>query len=138
MIGGGKVIIYIDNDYKCHLSNDGYMTAVEVDFFEGKCDSFIEGYRFIPAGESWTREDGIVFHGEMIAPWRDYSELDAIQYDYERSLIVEYSSALSEIEVAIAAPGVYGTASTIVENRRQNIITRINEIIEILTAASAT
>lgn len=137
MIGGGKVIVYIDSDYKCHLSNDGYMTAVEVDFFEGKCASFIEGYRFIPSGESWTREDGTIFHGEMIAPWMDYDELDTIQRDYEHSLLTEYSSSLSEIEVAVAAPGVYGTASTIVENRRQNIVTRINEIIEILTSASA-
>lgn len=131
------MLVYIDNDYKCHLSNDGYMTAVEVDFFEGKCSSFVEGYRFIPSGESWTREDGVVFNGEMITPWMDYDELDTIQRDYERRLLDEYSSALSEIEVAISAPEVWSTESTIVENRRQNIVTRINDIIEILTTASS-
>ena len=77
--------IYIDPDYKCHASNpDGTLTAVETDFFEGKCDAYIEGYRFIPAGESWTRSDGTVFSGEMIAPWKDWRVLDASQRDYER------------------------------------------------------
>ena len=77
-------MIYIDNDYKCHVTDDGTMTAVETNAFDGKCDAYIEGYRFVPAGKSWTREDGAVFHGEMIAPWRDWRELDAAQRDYER------------------------------------------------------
>lgn len=77
-------MIYIDNDYKCHVTDDGTMTSVETNFFDGKCDAYIEGYRFVPAGESWTRPDGAVFHGEMIAPWRDWLELDAAQRGYER------------------------------------------------------
>ena len=79
-------MVYIDKDYKCHTANDGTMTAVETNFFDGKCDAFIEGYRFVPAGESWTRADGVVFNGEMIAPWKPYSELDAAQREYEREL----------------------------------------------------
>lgn len=75
--------IYIDSEFKCHVTNDGTMTAVGTDFFDGKCQTFIEGYRFVPAGESWTREDGTVFHGEMIAPWADYSALAAAQTQYE-------------------------------------------------------
>lgn len=130
--------IYIDSDFKCHTTNDGTMTLIETEFFNDKCTAFIEGYRFIPSGESWVREDGITFSGEMIAPWKNYDELDASQREYERELISEYNSALSEIEVAISAPEVWSTESTIVENRRQNIVTRISEIIEILTAASAT
>lgn len=93
--------IYIDSDFKCHAANDGAYTAVETDAFDGKCDVFIEGYRFVPAGESWTREDGAVFHGEMIAPWKDWRELDEAQRAYERQLIVEYEQALSEIEAAL-------------------------------------
>ena len=27
--------IYIDSDFKCHLVDDGTMTAVETDFFDG-------------------------------------------------------------------------------------------------------
>lgn len=76
--------IYIDSDFICHITNDGTMTAVETYAFDGKCDSFIEGYRFVPAGECWTRADGVVFHGEMVAPWKPYSELAAAQTQYER------------------------------------------------------
>lgn len=91
------MVIYIDNDHKCHVSDDGSMTAVETEFFNGKCDEFIEGYRFVPAGESWTRSDGEVFGGEMIAPWRPYSELDAVQRAYERERLAEYEEALELI-----------------------------------------
>ena len=68
--------IYIDSEFKCHVSDDGTMTAVETNRFDGKCDTYIEGYRYVPSGESWTRSDGVVFHGEMIAPWVDYTKLD--------------------------------------------------------------
>ena len=78
--------IYIDNDYKCHLSNDGIRRALDVPFFDGKCTEFIEGYRYVPSGETWTREDGHVFHGEMIAPWRDYVSLTEFQAIYEEEL----------------------------------------------------
>ena len=75
--------IYIDFEFKCHITNDGTMTAIETDFFDGKCDNYIEGYRYIPAGAHWTRSDGTVFHGEMIAPFKPYSELAAAQRQYE-------------------------------------------------------
>lgn len=78
--------IYIDPDFKCHLTDDGTMTAVETDYFDGKCDAMVEGYRFVPAGQSWTRSDGVVFRGEMIAPWKPWEELDKAQREYEREL----------------------------------------------------
>lgn len=78
--------IYIDSDFKCHVSDGGEMTAVDTAFFDGRCQEFIEGYRFIPADEHWTREDGTVFTGEMISPWKPYSELDAAQRKYEKEL----------------------------------------------------
>ena len=87
--------VYVDNDFKCHTVNDGTMTAVETDFFDGKCDTFVEGYRFIPSGESWTREDGVVFLGEMIAPWKDFSELDKAQREYERERLADAENALA-------------------------------------------
>lgn len=79
--------IYLDNDFKCHVSDNGEMTAVETDFFDGKCDTFIEGYRFIPEGESWTRKDGKVFVGEIIAPFKDYQLLATVQSLYEENLV---------------------------------------------------
>lgn len=78
--------IYLDSDFKCHAADDGTMTPVETDFFDGKCDALVEGYRFVPAGQSWTRSDGTVFRGEMIAPWKPWEELDAAQRVYERGL----------------------------------------------------
>lgn len=77
--------IYIDSDYKCHVTDDGTMRAVETDFFVGRCSEFIEGYRYVPAGETWTRADGQTFTGEMITPWRDYSGLAAIQAAVDRT-----------------------------------------------------
>lgn len=93
--------IYIDSDFKCHTSNDGTMTPVETDAFDGKCDTFIDGYRFVPSGESWTREDGVVFQGEMIAPWKDYAELDNAQREYERQMLAEYTEALKIMGVSV-------------------------------------
>ena len=75
--------IYIDDDYKCHTSDEGNMTTVETDFFDGKCAAFVEGYRFVPDGCTWTRSDGEIFHGEMIAPWQDIRELRLAQLEYE-------------------------------------------------------
>lgn len=93
--------IYLDDDFKCHVSGDGTMTPVETDAFDGKCQAYIEGYRYIPSGESWTRDDGTVFTGEMIAPWKDWKELDAAQREYERQQLSAYEAALSEIEAAL-------------------------------------
>ena len=75
--------IYLDLDFRCHLSDDGSMHPIETDFFDGKCAAFIEGYRLIPEGESWTRADGAVFYGQMIAPAEDYSQLEKVQAQYE-------------------------------------------------------
>lgn len=94
--------IYIDNDFKCHVSNpDNTYTAVETTAFDGKCDSYIEGYRFVPAGESWTRQDGVVFTGEMIAPWRDWQALDAAQRAYEREQYRAMAAALEEARATL-------------------------------------
>lgn len=93
--------VYIDSDFKCHTSDDGTMTSVETTFFDDKCDSFVEGYRIVPDGENWTRSDGVVFHGEMIAPWKPYAELDDAQREYERALIADMQNALNKLGVTL-------------------------------------
>lgn len=93
-------IIYIDSDYKCHTVSDGNMNAVETNLFDGKCDTFIEGYTFIPYGESWTRSDGVVFHGEMIAPWKDFAALDAVQRNYEQQRLLELENKEQELNTS--------------------------------------
>lgn len=93
--------IYLDSDFKCHISGDDTMTAVETAAFDGKCDAYIEGYRFVPGGKTWVREDGVEFSGEMVAPWKPWQELEEAQREYERQLILEYEAALQEIEEAL-------------------------------------
>ena len=93
--------IYIDSDFKCHITNDGAMVSVDTDSFDDKCATYIEGYRFVPSGETWVREDGEVFAGEMIAPWKDYSELDAAQREYEREQLADMKAALELLEVRL-------------------------------------
>ena len=93
---------YPDSDFHCHTTNpDGLFCEVETDFFDGKCTEFIEGHRLVLSGKSWTREDGEVFQGEMISPWKDSKELEAAQREYERQMLADYESALAEIEAAL-------------------------------------
>ena len=75
--------IYIDSDYKCHISGGDGMRQLELPFFDGKCQTYIEGYRYLPPGESWTRSDGQCFVGEMIAPHKNYLALYLAQLEYE-------------------------------------------------------
>lgn len=76
--------IYIDDDYKCYVSAADGRRAIETDFFDGKCKVFIEGYRFVPAGEKWIMPNGVFCRGEMAAPWRDYNYLQVVQEAYEQ------------------------------------------------------
>lgn len=92
--------IYIDDDYKCYVSAADGRRAVETDAFNGKCDEWIESYRFVPNGETWTRDDGEEFT-DMIAPWKDLSEAYAAQEAYVTTQNRQYEAALTEIEVAL-------------------------------------
>ena len=80
------MLIYIDDDYKCHTENDGTMRPFEVPLFDGKCRAYIEGQRYVPKGETWAREDGVIFEGEMISPFVDSRILEAYQRQYEAML----------------------------------------------------
>lgn len=76
--------IYIDTDYKCHVSPGEGLTPIETEAFDGKGPAYIEGYRLVPDGEAWTRSDGVEFQGEMLAPWKSWNELDEAQREWER------------------------------------------------------
>lgn len=102
--------IYIDADFKCHTSQADGLTAIETDFFDGKCRQYIEGYRFVPAGHSWTREDGQVFDGEMVAPWREYELLAEFQAIYEEE------QAKATEEIAAIVEEVYNSDIGVIEN----------------------
>ena len=102
--------VYIDSDYKCHTSPGDGLTAVETDFFDGKCRQFIEGYRFVPAGEIWTREDGQVFIGGMVSPWRPYEILVELQ------AVCEEEQAKATEEIAAIVEEVYNSDMEVIEN----------------------
>ena len=104
------MIIYIDNDYKCHTSQGEGLTAVETDFFDGKCRQYIEGYRFVPSGQSWTRENGEVFTGEMVAPWRPYEILAELQE------VAQEEQDKSTAEMAALVEEVYNSDLEVIEN----------------------
>ena len=76
--------IYLDAEYKCHVTNEGgNLREIQTDFFDGRCNAFIEGYRFVPAGENWTNSDGVVFTGEIATPWKSHVGLSAAQAQYK-------------------------------------------------------
>lgn len=92
--------IYIDSDYKCYVSASDGRRAIETNDFNGKCPEWIESYRFVPEGETWTREDGEVFTN-MAAPWKDLSEAYVAQAAYMTEQNAQYEAALTEIEAAL-------------------------------------
>ena len=94
--------IYIDRDFKCYTESAAGRVAVETNVFDGKCRQYIEGYRFVPAGESWTRSDGAVFTGEMVAPWRDHAILAELQsiYEEEQAKQADMAAALEILGVS--------------------------------------
>ena len=94
--------IYIDSEFKCRTAPGEGLTAVETDFFDGKAPGFVEGYRFVPEGQSWTREDGVVFAGEMVSPWKDWKELDGVQRAYEREMVQSLESRNEELVATMA------------------------------------
>ena len=95
--------IYLDADFRCHLSGGVGMTEVDAELFDGKCPEYIEGYRLVPSGVGWVREDGIVFHGEMIAPWKPWEDLDAAQRAYERQRLEAANARNAELLETMAA-----------------------------------
>ena len=92
--------IYIDSEYKCYVSAADGRRAIETNEFDGKCDEWIESYRLVPAGETWTRGDGEVFTN-MVAPWKDLGEAYVAQTAYVTEQNAQYEAALSEIEAAL-------------------------------------
>lgn len=98
--------IYIDADYKCHTAPGDGLTAVETGVFDGMCAVYIQGYRFVPAGQTWTRPDGVIFQGEMVAPWKDWRQLDDAQRGYEKEQYTAMEAELADARAALEILGV--------------------------------
>ena len=93
--------IYIDNDYKCYVSDADGRRAIKTNEFDGKCPEWIESFRFVPAGETWVKPNGEMFRGEMVSPWKDLGEAYAAQTAYVTAQNTQYEAALTEIEAAL-------------------------------------
>ena len=93
--------IYIDSVFKCHVSAAEGRREIETSFFDGKCEEWIESYRYVPAGETWVESNGVMFHGEMIAPWKDLSDAYAAQAAYVTAQNKQHEAALTAIENAL-------------------------------------
>ena len=98
------MIIYLDSDFKCYTDYADGRQTIETDFFDGKSREYIEGYRYVPDGQTWTRSDGVEFHGLMVAPAIDYKQIMtnvAVSYlddDQAESVTILFS----EWEVGVA------------------------------------
>lgn len=95
--------IYVDNNFKCHTTAAVDRREFYTPVLDGKCAKYVEGCRYVPAGESWTRPDGVVFRGEMIAPAEDIRLLEAAQTAYEEALD-KNADALAALEVLGVEP----------------------------------
>lgn len=93
--------IYIDSDYKCHVSAAEGRRAIETDAFNGKCAEWIESYRFVPEGETWMRGDGEVFKGEMVTPWKDLGEAYVAQAAYLTGKLAAAEADIAELDIAL-------------------------------------
>lgn len=90
--------IYLNINFECSaIEKDDTVQSVETDFFDGKCNAFIEGYRLVPAGQTWTREDGVVFKGEMITPFKDVTTLNMVQTVYD-----QLATEITDTQLAVA------------------------------------
>ena len=95
------MIVYIDTAYRCHKTNDGTRRAFDLPFFDNKCTAFIEGYRYIPPGETWIREDGVPFTGELYMICGNYEVMKLLQAQYEEDM-----AEVADMQNALAILGV--------------------------------
>ena len=94
-------MIYLDAQFQAYAEQDEETTRTPWDdadgFFAGKCDVFIEGYRVIPEGETWTRADGVIFTGPMISPIVNPIILQSVQATADDETIAALDAAVVEL-----------------------------------------
>lgn len=106
--------IYIDENFICHSDYAEGRTEITTSSLDSIPDSILKFYIYVPAGTIYTKSNGTTIKGEfaqcldsvsadmeqMRSKITEY-ELDAAQREYERQLLTEYESALTEIERAL-------------------------------------
>ena len=123
------MIYYLDSEYRVHTEpGEDRVPWEDTDgIFNGKCEAYIKGFHVIPEDKKWMREDGAVFVGKMITPWKPYSELNIAQRQYElqqledmKNAIVQYEKEKEEAEATIAE-----LDAILLESIYQNIVSDI-------------
>lgn len=90
-----KIYVDLNNDFKCYTSNAGTMKEIDLEFFDGKCKAFIEGFCCIPFTDAAGNDICTVF------AWREFSLLEEFQRQYE-GLIAQQE----DMKAALALLGV--------------------------------
>lgn len=71
------VTVYLDADLRCYAEAAEGLRAVETAALVGRKTEEYPRLRLVPLGETWRREDGALFRGEMLIPFGDeFSELE--------------------------------------------------------------
>ena len=95
------MIVFLDDQFMAHAQqNENGTFTPWTDtggFFTGKCDAFIEGFRVVPEGESWTRSDGAVFSGLMISCAVELHFALAAQAEADRQTIEGLDTAVVDL-----------------------------------------
>lgn len=87
-----KIYVDINNDFKCYTSSAGAMREIDLEFFDGKCKAFIEGFRCIPSTDAAGNEICTVF------AWKEYALLEEFQRQYEE-LIAQQEDMKAALEL---------------------------------------
>ena len=119
--------IYLDSTFMCHATDNGTMQAVETDVFDGLCAGAIECYRYIPAGQAWTRPDGRITPGPFIQAVKESAE---IQRQYELDEAVRWTSMDIPQEQSMTATRRYPIGSFL------SVYGEIYEVISIILTGS--
>lgn len=79
------MIVYVNPvDFKCHTENDGTFKEVDLPIFDGKCQTFIEGYCY----------DDSKGYAHWY-PWKPLSELNEAQREYDKEKLADAENALA-------------------------------------------
>lgn len=74
--------IYVDAENHCHVTGGDGLKAVETDYFDGKCDEYVQGYYY-------DVENGILY------PFVPFEQLENAQREYERERLADAEEALA-------------------------------------------
>lgn len=88
--------IYLDNNYMCHLENDGTRTEIQTDVFDSTADGAIPYYRHIPEGATWNNGKGLVIHGLFVQA----TNSAAIDREILQAMIMDMQNALNILRVS--------------------------------------